>query len=84
MKQKVLKTHEPTRGLTSPDRQERIEAKVERMGGWENRPATVPLALLIPEKQAAGKRPIVIGVAQAGKQAFLDHRAGAIAELLDA
>jgi cephalosporin-C deacetylase-like acetyl esterase len=81
---KVLVTHASAGGLTSPARQERVEAKVERLALEVEPGIVVPLVLLAPAKLAAGKRPVVVGVAQAGKQAFLDHQAGAIAELLEA
>ncbi len=43
---------------------------------------TVPLLLIRPE--AAGPRPVVVMVSQAGRAAFLKDRAGAVAEFLKA
>lgn len=42
----------------------------------------VPLVLLIPERTAGARLPVVLAVAQHGKQAFLKDRSAAIAELL--
>jgi cephalosporin-C deacetylase-like acetyl esterase len=43
----------------------------------------VPVALLLPQKRAAGQRfPVVVAVAQEGKQGFLKQRAAMIAALL--
>ncbi len=81
---KVVVTRAPTRELTLPARQEKIEVKVERLALEVEPGILVPLVILTPEKPAPGKRPVVVGVAQAGKQAFLDLRAGAIADLLAA
>lgn len=80
---KVGKTVEAEiRGLTPPARQAPIDVKVERMGLEVEPGIVVPLVLLTPAKGPAGKLPVVVGVAQHGKQAFLDQRAEAIAELL--
>lgn len=46
---------------------------------------TIPFLLLVPPRAAESKDgppPIVVGVSQAGKDAFLKHRAGVIAALL--
>lgn len=72
------------RGLTPPARQDAIDAKVERLGLEVEPGIFVPLVLLSPAKATPGKLPVVVGVAQHGKQAFLDQRAEAIAELLSA
>ncbi|HZT83732.1 MAG TPA: hypothetical protein VFA26_26110, partial [Gemmataceae bacterium] len=42
----------------------------------------VPLLLLLPPGKAQGRVPVVVGIAQDGKQGFLRHRADAIAEML--
>lgn len=42
----------------------------------------VPLLLLLPDVKQHPRPPVVIGVAQAGKQGFLQHRSEAIARLL--
>lgn len=42
----------------------------------------IPMLLLLPPK-SNGKLPVVVAVAQEGKRAFLEHRAPAIAGLLD-
>lgn len=43
----------------------------------------VPVVLLVPAGQAGKRAPVVVGVAQQGKQEFLKQRAEAIAELLN-
>jgi hypothetical protein len=42
----------------------------------------IPVVLLIPERPAGARLPVVIAFAQHGKQVFLKERAAAIAELL--
>jgi hypothetical protein len=42
----------------------------------------VPVLLLLPSRPAKGRLPVVLGVAQEGKQAFLKERPEALAELL--
>jgi dienelactone hydrolase len=54
---------------------ERISLKV----GGE---VALPLALLFPPVDRRGRIGVVIGVAQEGKQAFLEHRSEAISDLL--
>ncbi|MBL8796229.1 MAG: acetylxylan esterase [Planctomycetia bacterium] len=44
----------------------------------------VPLVLLVPPSKADGQLPVVVGVAQHGKQEFLQQRAAEIAALLQA
>ncbi len=44
----------------------------------------VPLLLLVPDQDTQKRRPIVIGLSQGGKAAFLEHRADEIARLLKA
>ncbi len=58
-------------------------AKVERIALEVERGILVPLVVLSPNSEPAIPRPIVVAVAQEGKQVFLEHRARAIAELLD-
>jgi dienelactone hydrolase len=43
----------------------------------------VPVVLLLPASPQGARHPVVLALAQGGKQAFLEHRAEAIAELLD-
>jgi hypothetical protein len=68
--------------LMEPTREERFgEIRVERMHLRTEPGIVVPVLLLLPPR--SGKRaPIVIGVAQQGKQEFLKQRAATIAELL--
>jgi dienelactone hydrolase len=42
----------------------------------------VPLVLLLPPSKSGKRQPMVLGLAQDGKQGFLKHRSEAIAELL--
>jgi cephalosporin-C deacetylase-like acetyl esterase len=67
-----------------------ITRQAERLGGitverialeFEPR-IVVPLVLLIPERPAGTRLPVVIAFAQHGKQAFLKERSAPIAELL--
>ncbi len=58
------------------------DATVERLALEVEPGIVVPLVLLFPREAAAGKRPIVVAIAQQGKQAFLDRRHETIAELL--
>lgn len=87
---KVVVQAESTRGLTSPARQgaksdeAAFEARVERLALEVEPGIVVPLVLLSPTKATAGKRPVVVAVAQAGKQAFLEDRSAPISELLAA
>jgi dienelactone hydrolase len=59
-----------------------VETTVERLALEVEPGIVVPLILLTPK--SAAKRPVVIGVSQAGKQAFLDQRSETIAEMLKA
>ncbi len=43
---------------------------------------TIPMLVLLPGRKGNERRPVVVGVAQEGKQAFLKHRAEALAELV--
>ncbi len=57
------------------------DATVERIVLEVEPGIVVPLMLLRPG-DAAGRRPVVVAVAQQGKQAFLEHRSETIAALL--
>jgi len=61
-----------------------VAATIERLAVDVEPGIVIPLVLLIPAKPAAAGRPVVVAVAQAGKQAFLDRQAKAIDELLSA
>ena len=71
--------------LTEPRADDKAEAHpvVERISLEVEPGITVPLVLLVPVPQSP-RRPVVIGLAQHGKQAFLQQRADEIAELLSA
>src|SRR5262249_12023801 len=55
---------------------------VERVALEVEKGITVPLLLLMKAKPD-GRMPVVVGLAQGGKQAFLAERADALAELVD-
>jgi dienelactone hydrolase len=55
---------------------------VERMALEVEPGISVPLVLLLPAGKPSQRPAVVLGLAQGGKQAFLKHRAEAIAELL--
>jgi len=82
--------HEPRTIVTRETVQERvgktapIGAAVERLVLEVEPGIVVPLVLLIPTNETKNKRPVVVAVAQAGKQAFLTERAEAISEILSA
>jgi dienelactone hydrolase len=67
----------------SPERSALV-ASVDRLALEVEPGIVVPLVLLTPRRPSTGRRPVVVAVAQAGKQAFLDRRAGAIADILAA
>jgi hypothetical protein len=67
----------------SPEESTRT-ARVDRLALEVEPGIVVPLLLLDPAEPAKGRRPVVVAVAQAGKQAFLQRRSAAIAELLAA
>lgn len=71
--------------LTEPRSNDPTEphAVIERVSLEVEPGITVPLVLLVPADQSP-HRPVVIGLAQHGKQAFLQQRADEIAELLAA
>lgn len=55
---------------------------VERLALEVEPGIVVPLVLLMPSRKSGKRPPVVLGLAQGGKQAFLKHRAETIAELL--
>jgi cephalosporin-C deacetylase-like acetyl esterase len=55
---------------------------VERLALEVESGIDVPLVLLAPASKSGKRLPVVLGLAQGGKQGFLKHRAEAIAELL--
>ncbi len=59
------------------------DVTVQRILLTVDRDMTLPVLLLLPAGKDRAKRPVVIGLAQGGKQGFLKHRAGVIARLLD-
>jgi hypothetical protein len=68
----------------APPERSALDARVDRLALEVEPGIVVPLVLLTPRQPATGRRPVVVAVAQAGKQAFLDRRAGAIADILAA
>jgi dienelactone hydrolase len=66
------KKDQPSAGMTV----ERIALEVEPG-------VAVPLLLLLPARNPAGRLPVVLGLAQGGKEGFLKHRPEALAALLD-
>ena len=80
--------------VTLPDQPRVSSAEVSELGGVDSSRAirterialkvepdvVVPLVLMSTEK--ASELPVVVALAQGGKQAFLKHRAGEIAELI--
>jgi dienelactone hydrolase len=60
------------------------DVKMERIALEVEPGIVVPLLLLVPPRKAAGRVPLVIGVCQEGKKAFLAKRAEAIGALLKA
>lgn len=63
--------------------QNQTQATIRRIALEVEPGITVPLVLLVPVKPEQ-RRPVVVGIAQHGKQAFLQKRANEIAELLGA
>src|SRR5262249_35880052 len=57
-------------------------ARVERIALKLERDIVLPLLLLLPPHEPAARLPVVVGLAQAGKQVFLEHRSESIAALL--
>jgi cephalosporin-C deacetylase-like acetyl esterase len=56
---------------------------VEQLALQVERDIVVPFVLLVPDHKPGTRLPVVVGLAQAGKQAFLRQRADALAELLN-
>jgi hypothetical protein len=64
-------------------RQEKLgDVTVERVALEVEPGIVVPLLLLVPPRAGGARLPVVIGVAEHGKQAFFKERADVIAELL--
>jgi hypothetical protein len=59
-----------------------VETIIERLALEVEPGIIVPLLILVPSREAADRRLVVVGVAQEGKQAFLGERDQAIADLL--
>lgn len=55
---------------------------IERLALEVEPDIVVPLVLLIPPSKSGKRPPVVLGLAQDGKEGFLKHRSEAIAELL--
>src|SRR5205823_5309103 len=70
---KVLDRQKPT---GTPGAVERVALEVERE-------IILPLVLLLPSSPSRRSLPVVLGVAQEGKSAFLRQRSEAIADLLN-
>jgi cephalosporin-C deacetylase-like acetyl esterase len=67
----------------SAHRQEtRGSLTVERLALEAEPGIVVPLVLLVPPSKSGKRPPVVLSLAQGGKQAFLKHRSEAVAELL--
>jgi cephalosporin-C deacetylase-like acetyl esterase len=58
------------------------DIRVERFALLAEPGIVVPVILLIPPHQSSERRPVVVAVAQHGKEAFLKERSAPIAELL--
>jgi hypothetical protein len=56
---------------------------VECIGLEVEQGVVLPLVLLLPAREARTRTPVVLGLAQGGKQAFLKNRSTGIAALLD-
>ncbi len=80
---RVIQTSSARLNEPSSNNPAESDAVIERIALEVEPGITVPLVLLIPAVQAP-RRPVVIGLAQHGKQAFLQQRAAEIAELLSA
>jgi hypothetical protein len=61
-----------------------IATSIERLALEVEPGIVVPLVLLVPARAAADKRPVVVAVAQAGKNVLLEKREQAIADILAA
>jgi hypothetical protein len=67
---------------SNPVKQQLGEVTQERLALQVEPRIVVPLVLLIPPRKANGKLPVVVGLAQDGKQEFMNKRSEAIADLL--
>jgi dienelactone hydrolase len=59
-----------------------VATTIERIALDVEPEIVIPLLLLIPSRETASRRPVVVGVAQEGKGTFLENRDQAIADLL--
>ncbi len=66
----------------APGREQLGEAVLERVALEVEPGIDIPLLLLAPAGKSGERRPVVIGLAQEGKEAFLKNRAETIAALL--
>jgi hypothetical protein len=79
---------EPGIGKRAPTLQQRVgnttpvATTIERFALDVEPGIIIPLVLMIPSQKAQAGRPVVVGVAQEGKQMFLEKRDQVIAELL--
>ena len=80
---RVVQTSSARLTEPQPDDQDKVHVAIRRIALEVEPGITVPLVLLVPANQSP-RRPVVIGLAQHGKQAFLQQRADEIAELLSA
>jgi cephalosporin-C deacetylase-like acetyl esterase len=72
-----------TKAKVGEQKRERLGAvTVERLVLEVEPGIVVPLLLLVPEHKETARLPVVVAVAQAGKQAFLKDRSSAVAEML--
>jgi hypothetical protein len=81
---RVLGDVEPTGSpsILSTESENLFGAKVERITLKVEPGIVVPMLLLLPNQNGEKRLPMAIGIAQAGKEGFLRHRSGEIAELL--
>jgi hypothetical protein len=70
--------------VVKEDRQRVGKVTVERLALEMESGVPVPLLLLLPDRKADARSPVVIAFAQHGKQSFLKDRSDALAKLLDA
>jgi cephalosporin-C deacetylase-like acetyl esterase len=68
--------------LLTRHKQQLANVTVERLTLEVEPGVTVPVLLLVPAHRPDRRLPVVLGVAEAGKEAFLKQRAAALAELL--
>jgi hypothetical protein len=69
--------------VIAQERQQVTNTTVEGIALEVERGIVVPLMLLLPPRKAGNRTPVVLGLAQDGKQGFLKYRPAAIAGLLD-